>query len=214
MLHVMIHNKMEEIYQNLLPENIPWNMDTPPHALLELYDKKEIIPCKTIDLGCGLGNYALYLSGLGFDVTGIDISPTAINIARENAQKKSIKANFLVRDVLGDMGSIKETFDFAFDWELLHHIFPGNRMKYVDNVHKLLHSKGKYLSVCFSDKDPHFGGTGKLRATPLETVLYFSSEDELRKLFESRFKITELKTVKISGKKEPHIANYVFMEKK
>ena len=36
----------------------------------------EIVPpCKTIDLGCGQGRNALYLSLLGFDVTAVDYNP-------------------------------------------------------------------------------------------------------------------------------------------
>jgi len=206
--------EMDRIYRNMPLEKIPWNIETPPDALVELVDSGKVKPCKTIDLGCGAGNYAIYLASIGFEVTGVDISPTAIKIAKENAEKKGVKCNFLAADVLGDLDEVKETFDFAYDWELLHHIFPEKRKKYVENVHRILNSKGKYLSVCFSEKDPQFGGSGKYRETPLGTILYFSSEDELRDLFNPYFNIKELKTIEISGKFVPHLANYAFMEKK
>jgi SAM-dependent methyltransferase len=106
------------------------------------------------------------------------------------------------------------TFDFAYDWELLHHIFPEQRRKYVENVAGLLNPKGHYLSVCFSERDPQFGGSGKYRETPLGTVLYFSSEVELRDLFEPFFHINELKTIQVSGKIAPHLAIYAFMQKR
>ena len=196
------------------PEEIPWNIEEPPKALVELVESENLKPCKTIDLGCGAGNYAIYLISKGFDVTGVDISQTSIKIAKKNAKKRRIKCNFLVADVLGDLNEVRETFDFAYDWELLHHIFPEKREKYVKSLYRLLNPKGKYLSVCFSEKDPQFGGSGKYRKTPLGTILYFSSEDELRDLFEPYFNIKELKTIEIMGKSTPHLANYVFMEKK
>ncbi len=185
-----------------------------PGALVELVDSGKVKPCKTIDMGCGAGNYAIYLASRGFDVTGIDISPAAIKIARENAKKKGIKGNFLVADVLGDLDEVRETFDFAYDWELLHHIFPDNRKKYVQNVHKILNLGGKYLSVCFSEKDPQFGGSGKYRETRLGTLLYFSSADDLRELFEPYFNIKELKTIEVTAKFVNHLVNYAFMEMK
>jgi SAM-dependent methyltransferase len=210
----MMQVEMDSIYKNIPLEEIPWNIETPPDALVELVDSGKVKPCKTIDLGCGAGNYAIYLASIGFDVTGIDISPAAIKIAEENAKKKGVKWNFLVADVLGDLDEVKETFDFAYDWELLHHIFPDKRKKYVENVYRIINPGGKYLSVCFSEKDLQFGGSGKYRETPLDTILYFSSDDELRDLFEPHFNIKELKTIEISGKIAPHLANYAFMERK
>jgi len=165
-------------------------------------------------LGCGAGNYAIYLVSKGFDVTGIDISLADIKIAKENREMKGVRPNFLVADVFGDLDEVKETFEFAYDWELLHHIFPEKRKKYIGNVHKILNPGGKYLSVCFSEKDPHCGGSGKYRKTPVGTVLYFSSDDELRDLFEPYFEIKELKVIEVSGKFVSHLANYAFMERK
>ena len=210
----MNHDQMEEIYRDVPIDKIPWNIVTPPNELVELIENGKIKPCRTIDFGCGIGNYALYFASKGFDVTGIDISPSAIEMAKENAKGKGVKCCFLNEDVLGDLNDVQETFDFAYDWEILHHIFPVHRKKYVENVYRKLNPKGKYLSVCFSEKDPQFGGSGKYRKTQLGTTLYFSSEDELKNLFDPYFNIEELKTIEIKGKSAPHFAIYVFMEKK
>ena len=205
---------MERIYRKIPLKEIPWNIETPPNVLVELVDSGKVKPCKAIDLGCGTGNYSMYLASAVFDVTVIDNSPTAIKIAKENAKKKGIKCNFLVANVLGNMNEVEVKFEFAYDWELLHHIFPEQRRTYVKNVYKMLNPRGKYLSVCFSEKDPGFGGSGKYRKTGLGTILYFSSEDELRDLFESYFNIEELKMMGIRGKPASHLANYAFMERK
>jgi 2-polyprenyl-3-methyl-5-hydroxy-6-metoxy-1,4-benzoquinol methylase len=206
--------EIDKIYREMPLEKIPWNVETPPEAMVELVRSGGIRPCKTIDLGCGAGNQAVYLAGMGFSMTGIDSSPAAIEIAREHAGKKGIAVNFIVADVLGDLHEVQEKFDFAYDWELLHHIYPEQRETYVANVHRLLNEGGKYLSVCFSENDTQFGGSGKYRKTALGTVLYFSSEDELQKLFEKHFSILELKTIEISGKFVNHLANYVYMERR
>jgi SAM-dependent methyltransferase len=203
---------MDKIYRDVPLENIPWNIETPPHALIELVESGKVKPCKAIDLGCGAGNYAIYLASKGFDVTGIDVSPTAIRLAKENAGKKGVKCKFIVADVLGDLHEINDTFDFAYDWEVMHHIFPEERKRYVENVHRLLNPGGKYLSVCFNEKDPGFGGTGKYRKTGLGTVLYFSSLEELEGLFERYFSIKEANVMTIQGKGVKHIVNYIFME--
>jgi cyclopropane fatty-acyl-phospholipid synthase-like methyltransferase len=205
---------MDNIYRNIPPEEIPWNIETPPDVLVQLVESGEVKPCRTIDFGCGAGNYAIYLAGKGFDATGVDLSPTAIKMANENAQKKGVSCHFLVADVLGDLNEVTETFDFAYDWEMLHHLFPEKREKYVENVYRILHPGGKYLSVCFNEMDTQFGDSGKYRETRLGTILYFSNEDELRALFEPYFNIKELKTIEIKSKSGSHLVNYAFMERK
>ena len=205
---------MDNIYRNMPPEDIPWNIETPPDVLVHLVESGEVKPCKTIDFGCGAGNYAIYLAGKGFDTTGVDFSPTAIKMANKNAQKKGVSCHFLVADVLGDLNEVTETFYFAYDWEMLHHLFPDKRGKYIENVYRILRPNGKYLSVCFSEMDPQFGGTDKYRETRLGTTLYFSNEDELRALFDPYFNIKELKTIEVKGKSGSHIVNYAFMERR
>ena len=189
-------------------------METPPEPLVELLDAAKVLPCKAIDLGCGAGNYAIYLAGRGFEVTGVDFSPTAISLARQNARTHSVHCDFFVADVVGQLGRINQTWDFAYDWGLLHHILPRQRPKCVRNVRRILNPKAKYLSVCFSEEDAGFGGAGKYRETLYGSTLYFSCESELRELFAPGFDIIDLRTVEIAGKFQPHIFNYVFMQRK
>jgi len=204
----------DEVYRTVPLDKIPWNIETPPQALVDLVDSGCVKPCRAVDLGCGAGNYAIYLAGRGFDVTGIDISPRAIEIARDNARKKGVKCRFIIADILGDLHNIREMFDFAYDWEMLHHIFPDDRFRYVRNVHGLLNLGAKYLSVCFNEEDSSFGGVGKVRGTQLGTILYFSSLEELKVLYEPYFRIIDAKVIVIEGKNVEHMVNYIFMEKK
>ena len=210
----MKYADVDRIYQTIPLDNIPWNSETPPNALVRIVQDGKVRPCKTIDLGCGAGNYAIYLSGLGFELTGVDSSPTAIKIAGEHAKKQGVRCRFIVADLLGDLHEVTDTFDFAYDWEFLHHIFPEDRGTYIKNVHKILNPGATYFSVCFSMKDPQFGGSGKFRKTRIGTTLYFSSESELRELVSPYFRIRELKTIDVRAKFGPHVAISVLAERR
>lgn len=207
-----LREQMDKIYRDIPLENIPWNMSEPPRLLVEAVESGRIKPCKAVDLGCGAGNYSVWLAGRGFDVTGIDFSPQAIAHANELAAHKGVVCRFIAADLLGDLKEYHEVFDLAYDWELLHHIFPDDRPGYIKNVHVLLRPGGVYLSLCFSDKDTSFGGRDKFRTTNLGTVLYFSSEQELRELFAPRFDILELNTVESPGKYGSHMVNVAWMK--
>ena len=210
----MTKEQMNKIYSSINLDNIPWNIETPPNILKDLISSAKLSPCKIIELGCGAGNYVRYFSKIGFDVTGVDISEKAIEIARELAQKAGVTCEFIAADALGDMSEIKSKYDFIYDWEFLHHIFPEDRNKYIENVHKLLTSQGRYMSVCFSEASTQFGGVGKYRKTPIGTVLYFSSEEEIELLFGRLFHIVELKLVDIRGKHAVHKGIYALMKRK
>lgn len=207
-------DELDRLYRTRGPEDIPWNREDPPQALVDFLEEGRVTPCKTIDLGCGVGNYAIHLAGLGFDVTGIDFAPTAIKQAKAKAEASGIPCRFLVADVLGDLREITEAFEFAYDWHLLHHIYPEHRQRFVRNVSRLLAPGGLCLSVCFSEDDPAFGGMGKYRTTSMGTRLYFSSEKEIRELFETGFVIEELKTIETEGRAAPHLSIYATMTKK
>lgn len=206
--------RIDDVYKKTPLNEIPWNSEQPPELLVELVESGGIKPGRALDLGCGPGNYAIYLAGKGFEVTGIDFSPTAIKIAKENAKKKGVKCNFLVGDVTSKWPDLGKPFDFVYDWGLLHHIFPEKRGKYIENVHSVLKPGGNYFSVCFNEKDTAFKGSGKYRDTSLGTVVYLSSKKELRELFGRLFKIIDFQVLEISGKVMTHIFNYCLMERK
>jgi cyclopropane fatty-acyl-phospholipid synthase-like methyltransferase len=205
--------RFNDIYKNIPLEEIPWNSVQPPELLVELVEGGSVNPDKALDLGCGLGNYAIWLAEKGFEVVGIDGSPTAIKIAKKNARKKKVKCKFLVADLTGRWPDLGKPFDFVYDWGLLHHIMPENRDKFVENVHDCLKAGGKYLSMCFNEKDTAFEGTGKYRQTKLGTAVYLSSEKELRVTFGRFFNIIDFRVLEVSGKFMTHIFNYCFMKR-
>lgn len=205
---------MERIYTEMSPADIPWNIESPPGQLVDLVASGQVQPCRAIDVGCGAGNYAIYLASQGFDVTGVDVSSAAVALARDNARRKGVKCEFLVVDILDGMRDLTETFEFAHEWSVLHHIYPESRKQHVETVHRVLIPGGKYFSVCFSDKDAGFGGGGKIRRTPIGTVLCFSSEKELRELFEPCFRVLTMETAEVEGKMGPNLMNVVLMEKR
>ena len=87
---------------------------------------------------------------------------------------------------------------------------PEDRETYARNVASLLNPGAVYFSICFSEEDPQFGGTGKIRMTPIGTVLYFSRESEIRELFSPYFTIQDLTTIEVEGKPGPHKAVSLF----
>lgn len=52
-----------------------------------------------LDLGCGTGKMTLELARRGYDMTGVDISPEMLNVARERAEREGLDVLWLCQDM-------------------------------------------------------------------------------------------------------------------
>lgn len=52
-----------------------------------------------IDVGCGTGKFTCLLAKKGLDMTGLDVSPEMLDVARENAEDEGVNALWLCQDM-------------------------------------------------------------------------------------------------------------------
>ncbi len=74
---------------------------------------------KILDLGVGPGWTSIFLAKTGYKVTGIDISPEMISIARERAEAEGLRINFEIADM--ESFDLKDKFDGILIYDTLHH---------------------------------------------------------------------------------------------
>ena len=97
-----------------------------------------------LDLGTGTGTVALFLANLGFKVSGFDVSKTAIEMAKVNAEKLNLNADFLVKDL--NLLEVVEHYDFIVDSSFLHCIVPQiERDQILSFVHQSLNEDGLFF---------------------------------------------------------------------
>lgn len=96
---------------------------------------------KTLDIGCGAGRDAIYLSQIGFDVTGIDLAPKAIEIASQRAKEAGVSVVWAIADAL-ELPFPNEAFDLITDRACFHHIPDSDRPRYVREVTRILRPGG------------------------------------------------------------------------
>ena len=207
-----IKNLFDAIYEK--PGENPWTNKEPPKELVELIESGKIKPCKVLDVGCGEGYNSIYLASKGFDVTGIDFSEKAIQLAKNNSKEAGLDCKFLKMD-WRELIKLDQKFDFVFEWRFFHEILEEKeREEYTKIVHSLLNQGGKYLSTSFSMKVKYWG-TEKIRINPLVMIpLYLASQEDLEKLFIKHFKILEKREIILVSRGTGEVPyNYFFMEK-
>lgn len=82
---------------------------------------------RLLDVGCGSGWLCEYFARFGYDVTGIDISPALIELARERLQRvpycvdgdTNLRYQFFVHDI--EIAPVPDTFAAVICYDALHH---------------------------------------------------------------------------------------------
>ncbi len=97
------------------PENTAFQLEYSYHLLGDVQGKT------VLDYGCGGGENALLLASRGALVTGIDISPELVEIARRRLEMNHFSAEFRV--ISGyDTGLPGASMDVVFCMAILHHL--------------------------------------------------------------------------------------------
>jgi SAM-dependent methyltransferase len=118
-----------------------------------LYEQLHLVPgCALIDLGCGPGLYAERFAQKGIKVTGLDISESSIEYAREQAKQSGLDITYNVHNYCKPIG--KDSFDAAIlIWEDYGVLSPIERNAVLHNVFTALHSGGRFaLDVATDNK--------------------------------------------------------------
>jgi len=147
-------NEWDQIYRKYPLEELGWELGKPRPILREYVEKGLVKQGKALDICCGAGTNTVYLAEKGFEVAGIDISPTAIEYAKKKAAQAKINVTFKVQNFL-ELPFEAEEFDFVFDMGCFHHVKPEDRATFINGVHRVLKKRGNYLLTCFSYKNGH-----------------------------------------------------------
>lgn len=122
---------------------VPFFADKPDENLVSYLDRGLVRPGRALDLGCGHGRNAARLAAAGFTVDAVDLSPTAIEWARErNTDVRFLCGNAFTLD-LGE-------YDLVYDSGCFHHLPPHRRISYLALLDRCLKPGGHLGLACFA----------------------------------------------------------------
>lgn len=199
--------RWEAIYaarQKKLVEWLQWESPHPVRALVELFDRPGFRPQRVLELGCGDGVNAIFMASRGCRVTAVDISPTALTMAREKQREAGVDVQFVEGDIFA-LDLPRESYDFVFDRGMFHHVQVFHFEDYKNLVAERLVPGGHFHLICHHVStrptvivDSLCGSVGKLVAflsgTLVETGAGFTA-DELRQIFGDRFRFASMDLV-------------------
>jgi SAM-dependent methyltransferase len=175
--------EFDTLYEQGTP---PWDIGRPQQAFLRLADADEI-QGRVLDVGCGSGEHALMAAARGLEATGIDAAPAAIRQAREKAARRSLTVRFEVWDAL-ELPSLGQRFDTVLDCGLFHLFENEQRVRFVDGLGAVVVPGGRYLMLCFSERQPGDWGPRRVRRQEIHDC--FDAEWRVDSIEEARLEIT------------------------
>jgi SAM-dependent methyltransferase len=138
--------------------DIPWDTGRPSSELQRVLAEERMAPCRTIELGCGTGSNAVWLAAQGFDVTAVDVSPLAIEGARQRASAAGVSVRFLQADVLQppDLGG---PYRFFFDRGCYHVVRRDHDVQaYLQTLERITEPGTVGLVLTGNAREPHDPG--------------------------------------------------------
>ncbi len=122
-----------------------WDRGAPSPALQAWLGAGELAPCRVLVPGCGRGHEVVALARLGFEVTAIDIAPSAVHALKRALEDEGLAA----RVILGDLFAFEEAaaFDAVYEQTCLCAIEPARRAAYAQRLHAWLKPEGRLLAL-------------------------------------------------------------------
>jgi 2-polyprenyl-3-methyl-5-hydroxy-6-metoxy-1,4-benzoquinol methylase len=153
-----------------------------------------------LELGCGAGNNLWFAAREGFNITGIDISESAITYAKRRFSDEGLSGTFICGD-FSCINKLKDRFDLVIDKTALCYTTKENAKKTVTGLRAIMNPSAKMFFNPFSDRHSACasgvysvdGMTVNMSKGPSTTTeTYFYSRRDIFELFEEGFSIESL----------------------
>ena len=126
-------------------EGVPWaNMETHP-SFMRWLNRNQLNGTNKFALvvGCGMGDDAIDLESLGFQVTAFDVSETAIKYCKERFPDSSV--NFVQADLLLEQSQWQRKFDFVLEIYTVQALPPKYEIELIANISSFVAPGGRLL---------------------------------------------------------------------
>jgi SAM-dependent methyltransferase len=158
----------------------PWSIGEPQPEIAALIAAGKVHG-DVLDAGCGEAATALALAELGFSTVGLDQSPTAIGLARAEAERRGLtNASFAVADISAFTGYDRR-FGTIIDSTLFHSMPVELREGYQQSIVRAAAPGASYFVLVFDKTSMPAGPANPVTAEELrEVVGKYWAVDEIR----------------------------------
>jgi SAM-dependent methyltransferase len=100
-----------------------------------------------LELGCGDGVNAVFLASRGCEVTAVDVSRSALEMARAKQRAAAVEVRWVECDIF-DLEAPAQPYDLVFDRGMFHHVQVFHYERYKRLVAEQLAAGGTFHLIC------------------------------------------------------------------
>lgn len=138
------------------------NADSTSPWLVPEADVRNIVPLLkargarlVLDLGCGLGRHSCLLAAEGFQVVGLDASPSGLRRSMSSARTLG-DADFLLAD-MNCLPFADNVFDYVLAWNVVYHGVKEEVAATIQEIRRVLRIGGLYQATMLSKRHGRHG---------------------------------------------------------
>lgn len=130
----------------------PWDRGGSNPALVRWLDRDELEPCRILVPGCGRGYEVVELASRGFDVTAVDLAPTAIESVARRLEAAGLSASLIEADYF--RWTPDSPFDAVYEQTSLCALLPAQWPGYVNCLRHWLTPGGRLYALFMQTNRP------------------------------------------------------------
>ena len=135
----------QRVYETTPYRKLHWYSARPHPYLPKAIREGWLAPqSRILDVGCGAGTAALYLTRRGFHVAAVDFAPGAVKAAQARARRAGLSIDFRVADATA-LPYPDRHFQGLLDEGCFHSVPANKRSRYASEMARILRPGGRFL---------------------------------------------------------------------
>ena len=131
-------------------------------ALVPLLRHRGLQTTRALDVGCGLGRHALYLSREGCACAGVDASEVGLTHARSRAEAAGLSIDYRVAPFYV-LPFPERSFEAVIAWNVIYHGDGDIAQRAIDEIARVLVPGGLYVGSMLSKRNAQHGHGREVR---------------------------------------------------
>jgi cyclopropane fatty-acyl-phospholipid synthase-like methyltransferase len=178
-------------------DDLRWDLGLVAPPFIRLWDEKKIpMGKKAIIPGCGQGHEVVFLAEKGWQVTGLDYAPGAVELLSQCLKEKKLKADVLSQDFFQLEENHNAQYDLMLEQAFFCAIHPSMRSAYVETSTRIL-KKGGLLAALFYETGED--GGPPFNTTPSDILDHFSDAFHIETLEKTPHSVEKRKDKELLG---------------